>query len=498
MNPSGVTGGLLCKEVSGMEMVKSRLKRVNEAFSKQMLTKTLLQSVTGNIDDLLHLKKHLHHVENVPGLSEYLNGLMRDAENRTGSALLFERIGKQLNTESKKKLIENFLYGFAVKGNEKVNNFYEQEGLCVPRFIVMSPSMRCNLNCTGCYSGLYEKADELTEEEIDGILSETRDLGSQFVVVSGGEPFVKKDEWMRLFDKYSDIFFLVYTNGTLIEDEDVKKLAELGNVVPAISLEGYEKETDGRRGPGVYKKATDTIRALSQAGVIVGTSITYTRDNIDTICTPEYIDHLIDLGAIFSWYFMFMPVGKDFILDMVPTPQQRLECGRRINELRKQKPIFLADFWNDGSAAGGCLAGGRVYLHILNDGSIEPCVFSHFKVDNIRDKTIKEATNSEFFNSIRNEFPYNETGNLKRPCMIIDNPDVLRNAVQKHVVAGGHEHSEDLIQDEKVISWIDSYSKEFADLTEPLWQQEISDPNSRWYKEGKNYKKLFSKEYRKV
>ena len=188
---------------------------------------------------------------------------------------------------------------------------------------------------------------------------------------------------------------------------------------------------------------------------------------------------------------MFMPVGKDPDLDLVPTPEQRVAFGRRIAEARKVLPVFLADFWNDGPAVDGCLAGGRRYLHILNSGRIEPCVFAHFGVDNIREKTILEAANSPFFRSIRERFPYNEKGNLMRPCMIIDNPHVLREVVAKHVVPQGHEHSEDIIRDPRVVQWVDQYAAHFQQLTDPEWERMINDPAGRWYHEGPAYKGLF-------
>jgi hypothetical protein len=188
---------------------------------------------------------------------------------------------------------------------------------------------------------------------------------------------------------------------------------------------------------------------------------------------------------------MFMPVGKDPILDLVPTPEQRVYCGRRIEGLRKEYPIFLADFWNDGPAVKGCLAGGRSYFHILNSGRVEPCVFAHFGVDNIKEKNLLEAVNSPFFKAIRSRFPYNKNGNLKRPCMIIDNPTVLRELVDTYVVPAGHEHSEDLIHDPEVVKWIDNYAEKFKQLTDPVWNRQIEDPNDRWYKHGEEYNSLF-------
>jgi hypothetical protein len=184
-------------------------------------------------------------------------------------------------------------------------------------------------------------------------------------------------------------------------------------------------------------------------------------------------------------------VGKDPILDLVPTPEQRVNCGKRVEELRRKYPIFLADFWNDGPAIGGCLAGGRHYLHVLNNGNVEPCVFAHFSSDNIREKSLYEIVNSPFFKAIRRKFPYNETGNLKRPCMIIDNPEVLRELVDKYVIPSGHEHSEDIIHDPDVVDWISNYAQEFKELTEPVWLKQINDPNDRWYKEKFEYKNLY-------
>ena len=188
---------------------------------------------------------------------------------------------------------------------------------------------------------------------------------------------------------------------------------------------------------------------------------------------------------------MFMPVGKDPILELVPTPEQRVYCGKRVGELREKYPVFLADFWNDGPAVGGCLAGARSYLHVLNSGRIEPCVFAHFGMDNIRDKSILEAANSPFFRAIRARFPYNEEGNLKRPCMIIDNPQVLRDVVDEYLVPQGHQHSEDIIHDPNVVAWIDEYSQAFKALTDPEWEKAISDPSYRWYKGGTEYMNLF-------
>ncbi len=75
--------------------------------------------------------------------------------------------------------------------------------------------------------------------------------------------------------------------------------------------------------------------------------------------------------------------------------------------------------------------------------------------------------------------------------MIVDNPRVLRKLVEEHLVPAGHEHSEDLIKDPAVVEWIDRYAARMQELTDPIWQAQIDDPQDRWYKDGQEYKNLF-------
>jgi MoaA/NifB/PqqE/SkfB family radical SAM enzyme len=107
--------------------------------------------------------------------------------------------------------------------------------------------MRCNLNCYGCYAGDYKKSLELSLDEIDSVLNQMKEMGVYFAVISGGEPFYMAGIF-EIFKKHSDMAFLAFTHGGLIDEQMVEKLIEVGNVMPAFSLEGYEKETDERRG----------------------------------------------------------------------------------------------------------------------------------------------------------------------------------------------------------------------------------------------------------
>ncbi len=458
------------------------------AVTRKLIEEVLVRTLTGKERDLERVLALARTIEG-PMMKAFLRGFTKESYKRNGFAQLFLRLGREANPLCKRKIVRNLGVIWAIDGARK-RAALEQRGSHAPSHIVISPSMRCNLKCRGCYSGMYSKEGELSEAEIDRILGEAEEIGSSLVVVSGGEPYLMKDVWLRLWEKHPRMYFLTYTNGTLLDEDTVQALARLGNVSPAISIEGFREETDRRRGAGVFDAVLGSMQRLKAARLPFGVSVTYTRENAEVVSSEEFVRFCVEQGALYGWYFMFVPVGKDPVLELVPTPEQRLEVGKRVSELRQKVPIFLADFWNDGPSVGGCLAGGRLYLHIVNSGRVECCVFAHFGVDNIREKSLLEAANSPFFRDIRSRHPYNENGNLKRPCMIVDNPLVLRELVDKHMVPQGHAH-EDIIHDPTVVAWIDRYSERFKELTDPLWEEEISDPEGRWYWNGPDFRRLF-------
>jgi MoaA/NifB/PqqE/SkfB family radical SAM enzyme len=456
-------------------------------FIRWFASQLIAHSLTGRITDLRRLIRLARRIPSTVAARRFFDILQASVDRRDAMAELFLRIGRQLSLPSRRKLASNLIFNEFVTGY-RIRREHSTGGNWVPGFFVMSPTMRCTLSCRGCYSGIYPREEVLSFDEMDRILAEARRLGIYFVVISGGEPYLIADQLLRLFHRYHDVYFLTYTNGTLLDAPLCRELARLGNVAPGISVEGFEAETELRRGPGVFGHVLKAMELLRQNRVLFGFSATATRFNMDTITSSEFVKFYLDKGAIFGWYFLFLPVGADPDLDLTPTAEQRVEMGHRVSRLRRDYPIFLGDFWNDGPAVGGCMAGGRHYFHILNNGNVEPCVFCHFSADNIKGKTLLEVANSPFFKAIRREFPFNETGNLLRPCMVIDNPHVLRKLVEEYVIPAGHENADAIVHDPKAVAWADQYEARMKELTEPLWEAMVNDPTSRWYREGPEYR----------
>jgi len=302
--------------------------------------------------------------------------------------------------------------------------------------------MQCNLRCVGCYSGLYAREKGLSYDLLDRVLAEAREIGCLFIVFSGGEPLIRRDDLFPLIEKYHDMYFMFYTNGTLINDSVADDLYRLGNAGAVMSLEGLEEATDARRGVGVYRKVMDAMGRLKERGVPFGTSLTVTRKNIEQITSSEFFEHLYNMGVMIAWFFLFMPVGKDPDVSLMPTPEQREYLRQRGKALRSEFPMFIADFWNDAPYVGGCIAGGKNYLHITPKGDVEPCVFTHVAVEKIYEKSLTEVLSSDLFRYIRSLQPYSE--NLLTPCMIIDNPHIFREVCRKCSAYGTHEGAEDV------------------------------------------------------
>ncbi len=102
--------------------------------------------------------------------------------------------------------------------------------------------------------------------------------------------------------------------------------------------------------------------------------------NLDDVTSEKFFDMLVESGALFVWFFHYMPVGNDAAVELLPTPEQREEIFHRIRKFRQTKAIFSMDFQNDAQFVGGCIAGGRRYLHINAKGDVEPCVFIHYSM----------------------------------------------------------------------------------------------------------------------
>ncbi|PSJ31275.1 pyrroloquinoline quinone biosynthesis protein PqqE [Peptostreptococcus russellii] len=374
-----------------------------------------------------------------------------------------------LDTNVIKMTALNLGFTGAYYGKKIINEKRVEHGCNVPWLILMDPTSACNMKCKGCWAAEYGHNQSLSFEELDDIIQQGKKLGIYFYMYTGGEPLMRKNDLIKLCEKHRDCYFVAFTNGTLIDDDFAKEMVRVGNFSVTLSVEGFEEENDGRRGEGSFDNVMKAMDILREHGLIFGTSICYTSKNIETVLSDKFLDLIIEKGAMYSWYFNYMPVGNGAVPELIPTVKQREYIYHRVREIRAfegGKPIMLLDFQNDGEYVGGCIAGGRNYLHINSAGDVEPCVFIHYSNSNIRENTLLECLKSPIFMAYKEGQPFND--NHLRPCPMLENPELLNEMVKR---TGAH--STDLISPEKVDSLTSKcmpYANEWKEKANELWE----------------------------
>ena len=364
------------------------------------------------------------------------------------------------NDMIKTVLVESNLIAWGIQ--EKMREKYRCN---IPWAILLDPTSACNLHCTGCWAAEYGHKLNLSYDEIDSIIRQGKELGVHIYIYTGGEPLVRKHDLIKLCEAHPDCAFLCFTNATLIDEEFCQEMIRVKNFIPAISAEGDEAATDGRRGEGTYAKVEAAMDLLNSHGLPFGVSICYTHDNAPSVASDEYFDWLIEKGALFAWIFTYMPVGKDAPTSLMPTPEDRERLYRFNRRIREIKPILTLDFQHDGEFVGGCIAGGRRYLHINAAGDVEPCVFIHYSNANVREMSLLDCLRSPIFMAYYEGQPFND--NLLRPCPMLENPECI-----EHMVEETGAHCTDLQATESAHDLAEKCrpaAREWAPVAERLW-----------------------------
>ncbi len=283
----------------------------------------------------------------------------------------------------------------------RLRKSWKRQGVLIPPILMFSVTNACNLNCQGCYNRSFHEADgeELSDEKLRGITEEASQLGVSFFVIAGGEPFLRP-VLLDIMEAYPEIIFLVFTNGTLIDDAMITKFKKQKNVVPMISLEGDQEETDQRRGEGTFKQLQQTMTQMNKLGIFFGLSLTLVRKNFEAITCEEFIENCARLGCKFFLFLEYTPT-QEGTEDWVLTEGQRSQVRNMMQTYRsKYAALFIAVPWDEDDV-GGCLSAGRGFVHINARGDLEPCPFAPFSDTNVREHSLKEALQSKLCEKIR-------------------------------------------------------------------------------------------------
>ena len=380
---------------------------------------------------------------------------------------------------------------FIDRGNPgQQQQFQEAFGKRAPSFLLIAPGKACNLRCPGCYSDSEDEANKLEWSLVDRIMQEAKSLwGERFFVISGGEPFAYRSEGkglLDLFEKHRDCFFMVYTNGTLIDGRASKRMAETGNALLCLSLEGFKERTDARRGAGIFDRVMGTMDRLNRDGVPYGVSLTATCENAEEILSEEFIDFIMAKGALLGFIFHYMPIGRSFTLDLMPTPEQRAWMWRRSWDVVREKRLFLPDFWNHGTCVDGCIAAGGHgqggYFYIDWNGAVTPCVFMPYSPVNIHDvyargQTLNDVWQQPFFQDVRQwQYDYIDNGrSMIAPCLNRDHHDELEQLLLRCEPEPTDANAAETLVDPEYTLGLVAYNRRFEAITGGIWKDRYLD-----------------------
>jgi MoaA/NifB/PqqE/SkfB family radical SAM enzyme len=283
-----------------------------------------------------------------------------------------------------------------------VRKQHEWDGLLVPPVMIVSITSRCNLTCTGCYMhGRSEKLKaDMSPETLMSVIDQAAELGVSIIVIAGGEPLVRQEEIFTLAKTHPHILFPVFTNGLLIDEAMAEKIAVCRNIVPVISFEGFQKDTDARRGSGVYDKLLSVCSRLKDHTVFFGCSVTSTRKNFDNVTSEAFIRQMTSAGARVFTYVEYVPMTPD-TENLVLTHEQKKTLQAVLEDYNRKFPALFIGFPGDEDTYGGCLAAGRGFVHVSPSGDLEPCPAAPYSDANLAQVSLEEALHSRLLGRLR-------------------------------------------------------------------------------------------------
>jgi MoaA/NifB/PqqE/SkfB family radical SAM enzyme len=345
------------------------------------------------------------------------------------------KMARRILLETDKRLLWKLAWNMGWKGMLSVEKHKRRlkRGEVFPPFLYVSIINSCNLRCQGCWVDVAAKQEIIQPEAMHRLVREAKEMGNVFFGIVGGEPFMHP-HLLDMLAEHPDCYFQIFTNGQFITDDKARRMRQLGNVTPLISVEGNEIVSDERRGrAGVFSKTMQGIENCLRNKVFTGVCTSLCKTNIDDLLTEQWVDRLIDMGVMYTWFHVYRPMGPDANPQLCLTPEQQLRARRFVVEMRAKKPIIIIDAYYDGEGRALCPAATGISHHINPWGGIEPCPIVQFTKESIhaseadhrslRDKFLQ----SEFLRDFRQV-----AQSTTRGCIVLERPDLLRQVVQKH------------------------------------------------------------------
>ncbi|HID24831.1 MAG TPA: radical SAM protein, partial [Planctomycetaceae bacterium] len=220
-------------------------------------------------------------------------------------------------------------------------------GRFFPPFLFISVTNRCNLCCQGCWVDVTGPPHDLPPELLDRTIREARRAGNSLFGILGGEPFLYP-HLFEVLERHTGAYFLVFTNGHFVSDKAARRMRQLGNVSPLISIEGLERVSEERRGrPDVWRRTMAGLQRCVRYGLLTGVCTSLCKNNLAELLTERWLDRLIELGVAYVWYYLYRPVGPQPRPELALSAAEQRAVRQFIVHMRTCKPIVILDTYFD-------------------------------------------------------------------------------------------------------------------------------------------------------
>ncbi|QEL13392.1 radical SAM/SPASM domain-containing protein [Limnoglobus roseus] len=345
------------------------------------------------------------------------------------------KMAKRMLFEADKRLLWKLAWNMGVKGGLSVLRHKSRlkRGQVFPPFLYVSIINSCNLRCQGCWVDVAHKQHTIDPPAFRKLVREAKQMGNIFFGIVGGEPFMHP-HLLDMLAEFPECYFQIFTNGHFITDERAKRMRELGNVTPLISVEGSEIISDERRGrAGVLSKTLQGVQNCVRNKVFTGVCTSLCRTNIDDLLTEKWVDRLIEMGVMYTWFHVYRPMGPNPNPELCLTPEQARRAREFVVEMRAKKPIVIVDAYYDGEGNALCPAVTGISHHINPWGDIEPCPIVQFSKESIHSTKGDGRTLREKFLTSAYLKDFRETAaEATRGCIVLERPDLLKAVVERH------------------------------------------------------------------
>jgi radical SAM protein with 4Fe4S-binding SPASM domain len=272
-----------------------------------------------------------------------------------------------------------------------------------PSLISWNLTRKCNLRCPHCYMEAGRKAEnELTTEECLGLIDETKTLGTEMLILTGGEPLLRKDIYdIALYASSQGIWVVMGTNGVLVTDRVVEKMIECGVKGVAISIDSLEpaKHNRFRGGPDAWEHSVRALDVCRANGLQVLVQTTVMEMNYAEI--PQMLAFAREKGAwSFNLYFL-VQTGRGQQMNDLSSERTEAMLSNLVDWQDEYRPMLVRSkcapqfkqiAYERGLAgleSGGCMAGTQ-YCRITPQGDVTPCPYMTVVAGNVRDQSLGE------------------------------------------------------------------------------------------------------------